>query len=380
VSPFATLCACVTFAAVALLNVGGHLLVSGFSETSFICAHGWPCEFLRRDALVDSNGYGPAVGVWPWGNGVVVEYKPLALAVDVGFALSVAAFAYLLGRAISGRNFRFRLTMLLGVMFLGAAFCAYVRRCAVWHVRERATVAEAGRLGIHVRSESVLPTWACEAFGMRGPCGWTRIKAIFAHQVSSLDDRRAAAFIHSEWTAEVEYVNLEHCAIGEECVRALSSLPKLKRLSLWFAGLGDNEITLLSSASLSELNLWNTRVTDSGIRMLGGRLPALRLFLLGGTSVCGTGFSSWADCDNLREVHLGGNRITCEGLNALGRIPQLNALSLAYAKLDAGCADTLLALAQSKRLDLQRAEFSGAVPVPLRRLLDPAPHATPQSP
>jgi len=364
------LSASVVLAVVLLLNAGGRLVVSGYSRISRESVHGFPWRFLRREAILDSEGGGPPVGTWPWEEAATAGFDAFALGLDFAFALASVALAYFAAKVVRRRRARFGLRSLLGVVLVAAIVVALIRGRSVWEDNQDAFIAQAARLGITMHRERILPVWLCEALGNRGPGRYSWIKAISGYHATCVGDEPAVSIVGSELTVDVEYVCLSNCSIGAKCVQALSSLKKLKELSLEGSAVDDCALLPLTSASATDLNLGGTQVTDSGIRKLGGRLPRLRVLLLGRTCVSGSGFSSWrAKAGALHDIQLVGNNISADGLSAIASLPAIDHLSLAYATLEVDCAATLSAIASTTRLDLTGMEIRGMAPARLAEIL-----------
>lgn len=113
----------------------------------------------------------------------------------------------------------------------------------------------------------------------------------------------------------LEYLNLGSLKqIGDKTVLALERLPRLRRLNLARTGVSDAGLQHLN-VGLESLNLFETQVTDDGMKSLE-RLTKLKHVTLTGTRVSDEGLAYLARLPELESAYLGRTAVTQAGVAA----------------------------------------------------------------
>jgi Leucine-rich repeat (LRR) protein len=123
---------------------------------------------------------------------------------------------------------------------------------------------------------------------------------------------------------------------------ALARFSQLTALCLNSTNLTDAGLAEVAKLSgLKELYVWDTKITDAGLKGLAARLPQLEKLDISITSVTDAGLAEVAKLSGLKELYVGGTEITDAGLKGLAaRLPQLEKLDIAKTGVtDAGLAE-----------------------------------------
>jgi|GEM_PF-2276030 len=132
--------------------------------------------------------------------------------------------------------------------------------------------------------------------------------------------------------ANLRFLVISHCSIGDAGVRRLSSLPILYCLQL--------EGPL--------------QVTDAGVAELKNS-PELGALVLTGSKITGSGLAPLKDCKSLSLINLSGSPLTDAGLEALATVKLLSQLDVSGTKVtDKGLAALIARVPWLSRLNLAR--------------------------
>ena len=148
---------------------------------------------------------------------------------------------------------------------------------------------------------------------------------------------------------EVEELCLEHVNVSDKGLAFLSSMPRLRSLSLQYVSISDDalaalgKVTALESLNLGslkhvgdktvvalerlprlrELTLAQTGVSDGGLQHLNRAIESLNLFE---TRVTDAGMKSLEPLTKLKHLDVTGTRVSDKGLAYLARLPELESL------------------------------------------------------
>lgn len=126
--------------------------------------------------------------------------------------------------------------------------------------------------------------------------------------------------------------------IGDRGAAHLRALTKLEALHLSGTEVGDVGLAMIARSleSLTELDLWSTKVTDAGMRSIAC-LQNLTSLELGGTLVSDDGLRYIARLPELKSLHLSWTAVTDAGVRHLSSLNKLTSLDLIGTELaDAG--------------------------------------------
>ena len=98
-------------------------------------------------------------------------------------------------------------------------------------------------------------------------------------------------------------VDLKECAAGDDDLKLMSSLTRLKELKVWGANVSDQGIAeLVHLKSLVSLGLENTEVTDEGLKVVGTMLGLRSLNLRRCSNVTNDGLAHLGTLENLEQL------------------------------------------------------------------------------
>ncbi len=130
------------------------------------------------------------------------------------------------------------------------------------------------------------------------------------------------------------------------------------------AAFGDSELWQVARdfagvATLHELDLAGTAITDSGAPLLG-RLGSLRTLSLASTSIGDTGLAGIAGLTELRELDLSRTAVSAPGLGRLGELQGLRRLVLRHTRVSDTGIGAVANLTGVRALDLADTEITDA--------------------
>lgn len=135
-------------------------------------------------------------------------------------------------------------------------------------------------------------------------------------------------------------IDLHRTEVADEDLAILAAIESLRELDLRLTKITDAGVRHLGGLTrLETLNLFRTNVTDEGLAMLTG-LRALRTLLIGGTGVTDEGLESLRGFDHLRKLSVFDTAVSDGGIPFLGSLPSLEILLIGKSKItEAGAAE-----------------------------------------
>jgi hypothetical protein len=100
-----------------------------------------------------------------------------------------------------------------------------------------------------------------------------------------------AGLVHLHGNSRISVLRLNRTGVTDAGLRHLSGMTSLEALDLSFTGVSDSGLSDLSDLNLGkllDLNLFATRISDTGLEQLG-KLPGLRFVVAEGTQVTSNG-------------------------------------------------------------------------------------------
>jgi hypothetical protein len=125
----------------------------------------------------------------------------------------------------------------------------------------------------------------------------------------------------------------------------LEQFPVLQRLDLEDNPVTDDDIALLvkSKIELVEINLDKTRVTDKALPLIAERYSNLNSLGLNCTAITDYGLKSLEALD-IHYLHIGGTKVTNEGMKSVAYFVNLRDLNIALTKVDGKGLATMMAV------------------------------------
>jgi hypothetical protein len=130
-----------------------------------------------------------------------------------------------------------------------------------------------------------------------------------------------------ETTVPIEVLLLAGTRVTSTGLRGIDGNRSLRELDLSNAGV-DSLDFLPRDASLTELRLANTYVSDAGLAVVASRCPRLTSLSLAYTPITSSGVNSLVSCGRLQELSLDGTRVDSDAWTALATLRDLRHLSL----------------------------------------------------
>jgi Leucine-rich repeat (LRR) protein len=181
-------------------------------------------------------------------------------------------------------------------------------------------------------------------------------------------------------------------SLADDALRSIRQLPALQVLKVDGTEITDRGVAYLRNLGLQELDLGGTEITDRALRDIG-TLTDLRSLVVGsnvitdrgiayllkckrltelglyGTRISNSGLLLLSRCHRLQALSIGGNkRITDDGLRAVAALPKLEALSLLDAPITDRGLSHLVKCRHLKRLNLEGTAITDAALPSLRKL------------
>ena len=97
--------------------------------------------------------------------------------------------------------------------------------------------------------------------------------------------------------------------------------------------LGADQYGMITKGSVTQLNLWNQKITDADLAHFRG-LKGLKELDLSGTSITDAGLIHLKGMVNLEKLELNGTKITNAGLHQLKSLARLESLGIRETKID----------------------------------------------
>ncbi|HEY2250682.1 MAG TPA: hypothetical protein VGH74_06460 [Planctomycetaceae bacterium] len=192
-------------------------------------------------------------------------------------------------------------------------------------------------------------------------------------QVLNLESTRVtdAGLARLSGLSELEDLDLGDLQVTEACLARLQGLKKLRRLNLQGTPAGDATLLALKGLTkLRSLGLFGTLISDQGMAALHG-LGDLEVLTLGATRISDAGLLHLSPqaAAHLKELDLQQTQITDSGLKIIGRLKNLELLELRSTRVtDAGLGE-LSNLTRLKELYLSGADVTDAAVADLQRTL-----------
>jgi hypothetical protein len=163
-------------------------------------------------------------------------------------------------------------------------------------------------------------------------------------------------------------LNAGNRKMDDAAMEMLAGLPKLARLGLYAASVGDDGLKVLKTLpSLRLLSVGGTRVTDAGLAHIKD-LPLLESLGLRGDNITDAGLAQLATLANLNTLNLAETKVTDAGLAHLNDLTRLEVLILTSDDItDAGLAQ-LASNTNIKGLFLGATRITDAGLIHLRRM------------
>lgn len=330
----ALLAATLFAAALLLANIPGNLVIGpdvlrddpygayflcGVSEV----AHGWPFTFLRHE------GYAPPPGlvVSAWRIGEDPRFTSVAFIANLTL---LAAGTWLIGtlvrRRIQNHGWRFGVIHVLVVMLCVSVIAAFMTSRYRTHQAQVARYERDGYRFSHTECQPFGPYW---------------LRTITGPQCWQWGDLQVSAYLqHADEIAElpgkskIKVLNIE--SIECRTMPSLDGYDDLLAINMGMANYGyanfdgDDDPPLLACLreiaecdSIQALNLYDSIVTDRGLKELS-RMPNLtHLELTGNTEVTDAGLLHLGSTTTLRKLGLAGTGVSQEGVERLqARLPE----------------------------------------------------------
>ena len=145
----------------------------------------------------------------------------------------------------------------------------------------------------------------------------------------------------------------------DRLARLIDANPKLRFLNAVVSNVGDDSARVIAQRPLRWLDLGNTRITDAGLRRLGG-LTDLQLLNLNECAVGDDGMGALAGMELLQRLELDGTTVTDAGLApVVGEMRRLEYLSLSKTGVGDGTVASL-ACPGLQQLSLSDTKVTGA--------------------
>ena len=280
-------------------------------------AHGWPFRFLTHDGF-----YSAGSGLSAWRIGENPTFQPGLLILDVVFLLFLS---FLLGwcvyRHIQKHGWRFRMVHLMAVVVCVAAIAAFVSHRSRLHQSQIEQLRHSGYLNIDSAEwqpfgPHCLREWT-------GPNYWSWGDVLCAAEIEHSDE---IAKLGGRESIRVLRITTVRC----DAMPSLDDYHSLLAIDMFMVGYdysnyeGDEDPefwpclhVIAQCDSIQGLNLYETGVTDRGLRELA-RMPNLtHLELSVNPGVTDAGVIELASVKSLRKVGLWGTGVTKDGIERL---------------------------------------------------------------
>jgi hypothetical protein len=131
----------------------------------------------------------------------------------------------------------------------------------------------------------------------------------------------------------------------ERLILLMEQFPLLQRLDLEDNPVTDDDVALLvkSKIELVEINLDKTRVTDKALPLIAERYSNLNSLGLNCTAITDYGLKSLEALD-IHYLHIGGTKVTNEGMKSVANFVNLRDLNIALTKVDGKGLATMMAV------------------------------------